>query len=80
MIAVNNLLYCDALLAGTDCNRHTMLIRSSDEHNIFLLQSKIAHIDIGWYINTCQMTDMHTTVCVWQSGSYGSTFILFLFH
>ena len=45
-----------------------------------LLEAEIANIDIGWHVNTCQVTDVHTTVGIRQSRSHGSTFKVLLFH
>ena len=79
MVAVHHLLDCDSLLAGTDGNRHTMLIRASDEQYVPTFQTQIAHINVGGNIDTCQMANMNRTVCVWQSGRNKGSFEM-LFH
>ena len=80
MVAVHHLLYGDALFLGTDGYRHTVLITTADENNVLFFESEIAHVDIGWHIYTCQMSDMYTTIGVWQSCRHSGTFEFFLFH
>ena len=66
MIAVNHILWGDALLAGTHRDGHTVLVTTADKHDILLLQAQIAHIDVSWDIDTSQVTNVHTTISVWQ--------------
>ena len=64
MIAIDDLLDGDALLAGTDRNGHAVLITSTDEDHILFLQSKIADIGVCRHIDACQMADMHAAIDV----------------
>ena len=80
MVAVNDILRGDAFLAGTDGDGYTMLVASADEHDIFLLQSEVTNIDVCWYIDTCQMSDMYTAVGIGEGRGYGCALILFLLH
>ena len=80
VVAVNHLLRGDALLARAYSDGYAMLVATADENNVLLLEAKIANIDIGWHVNTCQVADMHTTVSVRQCCGYGGTFEILLFH
>jgi hypothetical protein len=80
VVTVDDILRRDAFLACTNGNGHTMLVASTDKHDIFLLQSQVADIDVGRHIDTSQVSDMYTTVGVWQCRRHGGTLILFLFH
>ena len=80
MIAIYYLLYGDTFLLGTDGDRQAVLIATADEDNVLLLEAELAILDIGWHIDTCQVTDMHTTVGVRQSSRHGGTFKVLLFH
>ena len=53
MITVNNLLNGDTFLTGTDGDRHTMLVASTDEQALATLQTQIANIYISRNIYTC---------------------------
>ena len=66
MIAVYHILWGDALLAGTNGDGYTMLIRTTDEHNVLLLQTEVTNVDISRDIDTCQVTDVYTTVSIGQ--------------
>ena len=79
MVAVHNLLHGDALLACADGDGNAVLIASADEQALASLQTQIAHIDVGRHIDASQMTDMHRSVCVRQSGRNGCS-LEFLFH
>ena len=66
VIAVNHILRCDALFAGTHCHGHSMLVRAADEYHFLFLQSEIAHVDVGRHIHASQVSDVHSAVGVWQ--------------
>ena len=80
VIAIHYFLYGNAFLLGTDGDRYTMLVATADENNVLLFKAKIAYVDIGWHINTCQVADMHTTVSVRQCCRNSGTFEILLFH
>ena len=80
MIAIYYLLYGDTFLLGTDGYWYTMLVATADENNVLLLETEIANIDIGWHVNTCQVTDMNTTVGIRQCCGNGGTFEILLLH
>ena len=80
MIAVYHVLWGDTFLAGTDGDGHTVFIRTSDKQYLAFFQSEIAHIDISGYIHTCQMTNMHTAVSVWQRRRHRRTFVSLVLH
>ena len=80
MIAVANILWSDTLLLCTDSNWHTMLIATANEDYVLFLQTKIAHVDISWHINTSQMTNVNTTICIRQSSGHSGTLKFLFFH
>jgi hypothetical protein len=79
MIAVNNLLHADTLLASTNGNGYTMLVATTNEEYIALLQAQISHVDIGRHIYTSQMTDVYRAVGIGKSRCNGGSFEI-LFH
>ena len=52
----------------------------AEEHHRLLLQSQIAHIDVGRHIDAGQMTNMNTAVGIRQCGGHGCSLIVLLFH
>jgi hypothetical protein len=80
VIAIYNILDGDSLLAGTDGNRHAMFVRTSNEKDGTLLEAQIADIDVGWYINTCQVSDMYRTIGIGESSCYERAFELIFCH
>ena len=80
MIAIYDILWGDALLAGTDGDGHTVLIRTADEQHFTLLQTEIAHIDISGYIHTSQVSDMYAAISVWERRRHRRTLISLVFH
>ena len=80
VITVHNILRGDALLTSTNSDGHAMLVASTDEHHIALLQSQVTYIDVGRYIDTCQVTNMNATIGVRQRRGHRDSLILFLFH
>ena len=80
VIAIHNFLYGNAFFLGTDGDRYTMLVATADENNVLLFKAKIAYVDIGWHINTCQVADMHTTISIRQCCRNSGTFEILLFH
>ena len=80
MITVYDILRGDALLAGTDGDGHTMLVRTTDKQHFALLQTEIAHIDISGHIHTGQMTDVHTAIGVWQRRRHRRALVSLIFH
>ena len=79
VIAVHDGLRGDALLAGADGHGHTVLVATADEAHIALFEAEIAHVDVGRYVHTCQVADVHTAVGIGQGGCHQRAFEL-LFH
>ena len=77
MIAVNNILRRNTLFFSFNCDRHPVLIRATNKQHLFTLQSQISNINICWNIHTCQVTNMHRTICIRQSRSNQRTFKIF---
>ena len=80
VVTIDYVLRGDAFLTGTDGNGHTVLIASADEHHVLLLQSQVAHINVGRYIDTGQVADMNTSVGVGQCRRYRKSLVILLFH
>ena len=79
MITVYHVLRRDTLLLGPDGDGHAMLVGTADEKHVFLLQTKVTHVNVRRNIHPCQMTDVHRTVGVWQSRRDGRSLEI-LFH
>ena len=79
VVSVHHLLHADALLAGTDCYGHTMLVAATYEQHVAPLQSQVAHIYVCRHIHASQVSDVHGTVGIGQSRSDGSSLEI-LFH
>jgi hypothetical protein len=79
VISVYHILWCDTLLAGTLCHRYTVFVRTAHEEYLLALETEIAHIDVGRYIHTSQVTDMYRTVGIGQCRGYGRS-LKFSFH
>ena len=80
MIAIHYLLHRYALLLCTYGNGYAVLIATANEYYFAVLQSQIAHVDVGRHVNACKVSDVHAAISVWQSGSNGCSLIVFLFH
>ena len=80
MIAVHHVLRRYALFPGSDGDGYAVFITATDEDDVFLFQAQVAHIDVGRHINSSQMTDMNSTVCVWQGRRNGCPLEFFLLH
>ena len=57
-----------------------MLVTTANKYYILLLQSEVADIDVGRNINSSQMTDMYTAICIRQSRSDSGTLKFIFFH
>ena len=77
VVAVDDLLGRNALLAGLDGDGHAVFVRSADRNHVAALQPQIAYVDIRRNIYTRQVTDMHGTVGVGKRRSDEVTFELF---
>ena len=66
MIAVNDLLRGDTLLAGTLGHRHAMLITAAHEQHVLTLQAQVAHVDVGRHIYASQVANVDGTVSIRQ--------------
>jgi len=80
VVAVADILRRDTFFLGANGDGHSVLVTTADEDHILLLQTKIAHIDVGRNIYTGQVTDVHTAVGIGQRGGDSSTFEFLFFH
>ena len=80
MIAVNDLLHRYSLFPCTYGNRHTMLVGTTYEYHILLLQSQISHIYVCRHIYSCQVSYMDTTVSIRQGCRHCSAFKILILH
>ena len=80
MIAVADILRCNALFLGTQGDRHTVLITTANEDHFLLLESQIAHIDVGRNVHSCQMSNVNATVCIRQCSGHRGAFEFLFFH
>ena len=79
MIAVYDILWSYSFFLCADSDRYSMFVRTANEEHIFFFQAQIAHVNIGRYVNTCQMADMDRTVGIRQSRCHGRS-LEFFFH
>ena len=77
VVAVDDLLGRDPLLAGLDGDGHAVLVRSADRNHVAAPQPQIARVDVRRYVDARQMADMHGTVGIGQRRSDEITFVRF---
>ena len=68
VIAVYDVLGADALLLCLDGDGDAMLITSADEEHLFALETQVASIDIGGYVDAGEVPDVHGAVSIGQGG------------
>ncbi len=79
MIAVYYILRCNPFFFGTDGDGHSVFVGAADKDHVFFFQSQIADVDVGRYVNPCQVSDMNGAVGIGQRRCHGGT-LEFLFH
>ena len=79
VVAVYHVLWSDAFFLGADGDGHAVLVRTSDEHHLLLLQPQVAHVDVGRHIHAGQVSDVYATVGVGKCRRDGGA-LEFLFH
>jgi hypothetical protein len=47
-----------------------MLVATAYEKDILAFEAEVADIDVGWYIHTCQVSDVHWTVGIRKGCGY----------
>ena len=80
VVAVYHVLGRDALFLGAYGDGHSVLVATADEHHLLLLQAQIAHVDVCRHVDSGQVSDVDSTVGVWQCSRDGGTLIVGLFH
>ena len=68
VIAIDDLLRGDALLAGANRDGNAVLIGATDEHHLAAFEAKIAHVNVGRNIDAGKMSDVYAAVGIGQSG------------
>ena len=68
IIAVYYVLGADALLLCLDGDGDAMLITPADEEHLFALETQVASIDIGGYVDAGEVPDVHGAVGIGQGG------------
>lgn len=68
VILIHQLLWHDAVLAGTKGDGGPVLVRSADEHRIFALQLQVAGVDVSRQVGTRQMAEVYRAVDI-RKGS-----------
>lgn len=79
VITIDDILRRAALLLGTNGDRHTMFVTATDEEYFLTLQAQITYIDVGRYIHTGQVTDVHWSIGIRKCRRDKCSFE-FLFH
>jgi hypothetical protein len=70
VVAIYYLLSGDALFACANCDRYTVLVATAYEKDILAFEAKVADIDVGWYIHTCQVSDVYRTIGIRKGCGY----------
>lgn len=79
VVAVDDVLWGHTLVAGFDCDRHTMFVASTDHDDILAFHSEEPGIDVGGNIYAGKVADVDRPVCIGQGGCDKGAFEL-LFH
>ena len=66
MVTVYYILRSNAFFLGTDGDRYTVFVGTSDEQDFFFLQTQVTHVNVSRDIYACQVTDVDGAVGVWQ--------------
>ena len=80
MIAIDDLLDSDALLASTNGDRYTVFVGAANEENFLALKTKVADVNVGRYVYSCEVTDMNRAVGVRKGRGHEGAFKFLLFH
>ena len=80
VVAVNDLLRGDALLAGALGHGHAVLVAAAHKQHVLALQTQVAYIDVGRHIHASQVADVNWTVSIGQRRRHQRPrkFLLFL--
>ena len=77
MVAVDDLLGRNALLAGLDGDGHTVFVGSADRNHVAALEPQITGINIRRYVDSRQVADMYGTVGIGECRCHKIAFELF---
>ena len=64
MILIYDFLWRASQILGFECDWNAVLIASADEKHILSLQAEKADINVCRNIYSCQVADVHTSVCI----------------
>ena len=77
VVAIDDLLGRDALLAGLDGDGHAVFVGAADRDDVAALQAQVARIDVRRYVDSRQVADMYGAVGVGKCRSNEIAFELF---
>ena len=77
VVAVDDLLGRDPLLARLDRDRHAVLVAAADRQHVAPAAAQIARVDVGRDVDPRQMTDMHRPVGIGERRRHQIAFELF---
>ena len=69
VVAVDNLLRGDALLAGLDGDGHAVLVGAANRDDVAVAQTQVAGIDVRRYVNARQMADVNGAIGIGERRS-----------
>ena len=77
VIAVDDVLGRDALVLCLDGDGYAVLVAAANHHHVLAAQAQVACVDVGRNIHSSQVSDVHRTVGIGQSGGYQCAFKVF---
>ena len=77
VVAIDDLLRGNTLLAGLDRDGHAVLVAAADRDHVAALQAQVACVDIRRYVDSRQVADMYGAVGIGECRSHEIAFELF---
>src|SRR5437762_835255 len=68
MVFVHYLLGCNAFFHRPNRDGNPMLITPANKPDISFLGSLVAAVNVGRKVTSCEVTDMHRSICIWKSS------------
>ncbi len=79
VVAVDNLLGCHSLLAGSQGDGHSVLVAAAHHHYVLATEAEKTCVNVGRNIHAGKVADVHGTVGIGESGG-DKCALEFLFH